>query len=151
MSNNLVLERFNYGPDGTFGRLKFPTREVFYTCERPWLNNKQRESCIPEGVYYLEQRYSPVVQRTSNGLFSEGWEITDVPKRTYIMLHPGNWPSDVEGCVAVGLDYRIIQDHGGRWSNAVVSSQDAFEQIMELMEYHNQWVLDVRGYYPEFI
>ena len=49
----VLLERFAYSPMGTFGVLTVDDFEC-YTVERPWLDNKPRESCIPEGVYRLE-------------------------------------------------------------------------------------------------
>jgi len=156
MSNNLILSRMVWlsdpsiqCPEGTFGKLTFPDGSSYFTCENPWKNNQAHVSCIPEGVYQLEQRYSPVVQRTSNGKYSEGWEVTDVPDRTYIMVHPGNWPSDVEGCIAVGKSLGIIQDRKGRWSLAVLNSQDAFKEIMEKMGQYNTWNLDIRTYFPD--
>ncbi len=148
MTNHLILERFAWCPEGTFGRLKFPTGEEVFTCEKPWLNNKAFVSCIPVGVYYLEQRHSPVVSRTSGGKFSEGWEVTGVRDRDYIMIHPGNWPEDVQGCIAVGNDFRVSQNRKGRWVNSVMSSRDAFKEVMALMASHNEWTLDIRTFFP---
>lgn len=148
MSNNLIIERFAWCPEGTFGRFKFPTGEEFYTCEKPWLNNKAFESCIPVGVYYLEQRHSPVVQRTSGGEFNEGWEVTNVRDRDYIMIHPGNWPGDVQGCIAVGSGFGIYTNKQNQNALTVTGSRDAFREVMELMSSHNEWTLDIRTYFP---
>jgi len=150
MSNNLILERFAWCPEGTYGVLKFPDGTEFFTCERPWRGNEAFVSCIPVGVYYLEQRYSPVVQRTSGGEFAEGWEVTDVVDREYIMLHPGNWPEDVEGCIAVGKRFAITQNRKGKWSNSVLDSREAFREIMAKMAEYNTWTLDIRTYFPEW-
>ena len=156
MNNDLILSRFAWlsgnaieCPQGTYGLLKFPTGEKFYTCENPWLNNKPFVSCIPTGVYYLEQRHSPVVKRSSGGEFREGWEVTDVTNRDYIMIHPGNWPGDVEGCIAVGKKLGIRQNKQGKQALTVLDSRSAFREIMELMSEHNTWVLDIRTYFPD--
>lgn len=157
MSNNLKLIRFAWVdeaddvvcPAGTFGKLVFPTGEEFFTCERPWLNNRPFESCIPSGVYYLDQRHSPVVKRTSGGEFLEGWEVTDVRDRDYIMIHPGNWPGDVQGCIAVGKRLAITQDKQGRQSLSVLDSRQAFREVMALMGEYNTWTLDIHSYIPE--
>jgi hypothetical protein len=142
--NTLVLERFSYAPDGTFGLLFFPSGESFYTAERPWLGNKKSESCIPEGVYALCKRHSPIVQRTSGGKYIEGWEVTDVPNRDYIMIHPGNFPlKDLEGCIAVGKSFQIIEDRLGVPRNAVGASRTAFNEMMELMEVSDYWDLEI--------
>lgn len=144
MSNELVLPRFNYGPDGTFGTLLFPTGEKFWTVERPWLNNRVRESCIPEGIYTLEKRYSPVVKRSTSGEFEEGYEVTDVTGRTYIMIHPANWVGDVIGCIGVGLAYGIMNDRSGKPANSVMSSREAFRRVMALLDAGDNWTVDIR-------
>ena len=144
MNNVIVLERFAYSPDGTFGVMTFPTGEQFYTVERPWLGNKPMESCIPEGLYILQKRYSPAVDRSSGGEFDEGWEVTNVPGRTFIMIHPGNWPINFQGCIGVGKEYTVIPDRSGVPRNGVTRSRDAFRDMMELMETSNAWDIDIR-------
>ena len=52
MVDKVLLERFAYTPMGIFGRIMSPEFQC-YTVERPWLDNRARESCIPEGVYRL--------------------------------------------------------------------------------------------------
>lgn len=147
---NVILERFSYAPDGTFGRLKLPNGRLFFTCERPWLSNKPFESCIPDGIYTLEKRRSPVVERTSGGDYLEGWEVTHVPGRTYIMIHPGNWPRNVEGCIAVGLAYRVLQDQDGEHKNAVTQSKSAFAQLMGALDGRESWRLEIRPFLMEY-
>lgn len=142
---NVILERFAYAPDGTFGRLKLPNGKQFFTVERPWLSNKPFESCIPDGIYTLEKRRSPVVERTSGGDYLEGWEVTHVPGRTYIMIHPGNWPTNVEGCIAVGMDYKVLD---GR--NGVSQSRLAFAQVMAALDGRQTWRLEIRPFLMEY-
>ena len=89
------LERFAYLPNGTLGRLFLPDGTVLYTVERPWLDNKVGESCIPEGEYFCE----PFDGNKFKGVF----QITDVPNRSYILFHAANYPSQLQGCVAPGL------------------------------------------------
>ena len=142
---SIHLERFAYAPDGTFGRLTLPNGEHLYTVERPWRGNKPFESCIPDGVYELQKRVSPVVDRTSGGEFLEGWEVMDVPGRSYIMVHPGNWPENFEGCIGVGTDYMILS---GR--NAVSNSREAFRQFMQALSGMDAWDLVITGYHMEY-
>lgn len=142
--NTLVLERFAYAPDGTFGTLSFPTGEVFYTAECPWFGNKVGLSCIPEGVYSLGKRHSPIVKQSSANMFSEGWEVLDVPERSLIMIHPANFPTlDLKGCISVGEDYRIIPDRTGVARNAVTRSRPAFMKVMELLDSSDYWDLEI--------
>lgn len=139
----LVLERFGYMPFGTYGKLKFPTGEVFYTVERPWLDNTPSLSCIPEDTYALGLRYSPVVNKTSGGEFKEGWEVLDVPDRTYIMLHPGNWPTDTQGCIAVGDKLVVMHRSQNDWLPAVSNSRSTFKKVMGLLDQSYSWDLKI--------
>ncbi|WP_289100998.1 DUF5675 family protein [uncultured Marinobacter sp.] len=150
MSKNVVLTRNAFTPWGVFGELKFPTGEVFYTIERPWINNEPFVSCIPDGLYYLEKRYSPVVQRTSGGEFREGWEVTNVPGRSYIMLHPANWMDDLAGCIGVGKRYEVSQNRKGQWVPSVLDSRSAFREVMALLDQHSDWSLDIRPFIMEY-
>jgi len=148
MSNLIILERFAYAPDGTFGKLLMPDGTDFFTVERPWLGNKEDESCIPEGVYTLGLRYSPIVESSTLGKFDEGWEILNVPERSLIMIHPGNWPFNFKGCIGLGYDYKIIPDRTGVPRNAVSNSVDAFTEFMKITMKQSTWDLDIR---PKFI
>lgn len=142
---NVILERFAYAPDGTFGRLILPTGKSFFTVERPWLGNRAGESCIPDGIYELRKRRSPVVERTSGGDYLEGWEVTHVPGRTFIMIHPGNWPSNFKGCIGVGTQYQMLE---GR--NGVTQSRLAFAQVMAALDGRETWRLEIRPFLMEY-
>ena len=128
------LSRYCYSTQGTFGVLRLRNYNdsnkpyKFLTVERPWLDNKASVSCIPEGRYELGLRESGVVARTSGGMFKSGYEIKDVPGRTFIMMHVANTMDDLEGCVGLGLAPAFIK---GKW--AVSSSRSAFKQFMEAM------------------
>jgi hypothetical protein len=88
----LVLKR-TYFPQGTQGVLEWNGSLVCYTIELPWLNNQRRISCIPEGKYNLEQRFSPKF----------GWHLhlIHVPGRDLILIHPANdAKKELLGCIA---------------------------------------------------
>lgn len=143
MSSVIKLERLLFTRLGTFGVLRFPTGESFSTVERPWLNNRRGESCIPEGDYPLVMRSSPVVNRITAGRYPEGWEVTEVEDRDYIMFHPGNWPHDFKGCIGVGKGMALLTPRNGEKQLAVRDSQEAFDEFMALMEQGNNWYLQV--------
>lgn len=145
MAETIILERFAYAPDGTFGRLMLPDGWQCFTCERPWKGNARGESCIPEGVYDLRHRRSPVVERTSAGAYQAGWEVADVPDRAYIMIHPANWPNEVEGCIAVGREYLIM-----RGRNGVSHSRDTFRDLMRRVVTSHAWRLAIQPYRVEY-
>lgn len=139
----IELCRHSYSPAGTFGTLTVGDLELA-TCELPWHGNKPGESCIPEGVYDLQMRESPVVQRSSGGEFARGWEVCDVPGRTFIMLHPANWPGELQGCISVGLAFGVIAGQIG-----VSSSREAFRKLMAAIpEGENE--LRVYQYRPQY-
>jgi hypothetical protein len=141
----LKLERFAYLPEGTFGFLTFPWGGGLYTVERPWQNNAPFRSCIPEGVYPLKWRGSPTIDRITKGKFKEGWELQNVPKREHILIHPGNWPSSVEGCIAVGSTFLQMKDPKGPCPYGVSRSQDAFEDFMMQVKKGTEYEIHIRA------
>jgi hypothetical protein len=142
MNIALSLSR-HYTPIATLGELRIhPANDhgtTLFACktiERPWLDNQPHVSCIPSGTYTIRKRRSPVVERTSGGEFREGWEVTDVPGRSYIMFHPGNWSTNVEGCIAVGRSF----DPSFRQA-MVTSSRDAFRDFMAALSEEDECLL----------
>ena len=88
-----VLERFAYLPEATLGKLTIDDN-VFWIAERPWRGNKKEISCIPSGTYTCKRYVSK--------RFGETFEVTEVPNRTYILFHVGNFPEkDSHGCLLV--------------------------------------------------
>ena len=88
----LVLNR-TYFPEGTQGTIVWNGTLVCYTIELPWLQNKRRISCIPEGEYVLQKRFSPKFK----------WHIhlKNVPGRDFILIHPANdAKKELLGCIA---------------------------------------------------
>lgn len=98
--------------------------------ERPWKDNKNGESCIPAGLYKLKKRVSPIVDKTSGGEFKEGWEVTDVQGRTFIMFHVGNYVRNSDGCVLIGTKIAVHDTEGFM----VTSSKAAFKEFMNIIE-----------------
>lgn len=82
-----------YFPNGTNGELYTKGERICFTIELPWLNNKHQVSCIPEGRYELEKRYSEHL----------GWHfhLKDVVNRSLILIHPANDAvKELKGCIA---------------------------------------------------
>ena len=103
----LVLNR-TYFPLGTQGVLEWNGTLVCYTIELPWLRNQRRISCIPEGEYVLQKRFSPKFK----------WHIhlQNVPGRDFILIHPANDArKELLGCIApVTLHTGIGKGSGSR-------------------------------------
>ena len=88
----LALRR-TYFPDGTNGQIECHGKIICNTIELPWRNNESRVSCIPEGKYLLEKRYSKK--------FKWHIEITRVLNRGAILFHPANnAKKELNGCIA---------------------------------------------------
>ncbi|RTY96960.1 hypothetical protein EKM02_14535 [Flavobacterium sp. RSP49] len=88
----LVLNR-TYFPEGTQGTIVWNGTLVCYTIELPWMHNQRRISCIPEGEYVLQKRFSPKFQ----------WHLhlKNVPGRDLILIHPANdAKTELLGCIA---------------------------------------------------
>lgn len=127
-TKQITLKR-TYYERGTHGTIVFPNGYEIHCLERPWDDNKRGKSCIPEGEYSLGLRFSPVVKRSSGGEFDMGYEVENVPNRTYIMFHVGNYIKDSDGCILIGTSKDFIGDH----EPVVWQSKKAFRQFMELM------------------
>ena len=135
MSDKVILERFAYSPFGVFGKLIIPEFECF-TFERPWLDNKKRESCIPEGKYTLKLG-------TFNRGGYEAYEVMNVPDRSLIKIHVGNSIDDVVGCIAPGKALGYLE---GKWG--VKSSKKAFKEFMEAMNGVEKSTIHIAQYKP---
>ena len=138
MTKLVELNRFAYTPIGTFGKLYMSEFEC-YTVERPWLNNKVRESCIPEGEYDIE------LGRFNRGGYA-AYEVMNVPERSLIKIHIGNSMNDVIGCIAPGKSLGWIHQ---TW--AVTSSTTTYKEFMKAMENAPQARLIISQWIPEEI
>ena len=88
----LLLQRA-YFKEGTNGTLFCSDKFLCHTIELPWENNKRTISCIPEGVYQIEPRFS---KRFKHHLI-----LKNVKGRSFILFHPANDAKrDLEGCIA---------------------------------------------------
>ena len=88
----LVLWR-TYYPSGTNGDILFNGLKLCCSIELPWKDNQQRISCIPEGKYELEKRYSL--------RFKWHLLLKNVPGRDLILIHPANDAfRELKGCIA---------------------------------------------------
>ncbi len=131
------LERFAYLDDGTFGKL-FIENKVYYTVEAPWKNNKPFISCLPECRYSLDKatssKYGPTYALTNERI---GVTVCKEPgsSRYACLLHPGNWPSDVEGCISPGLSLEAnSKEFETPGPLMITSSRTALTQIWDYIE-----------------
>jgi hypothetical protein len=100
-----VLSR-TYKPNQTLGRLIVLDGDIkrleLVTLELPDNGNQKNVSCIPEGVYNVDRFYS-----ASRGLC---FYVKNVPNRTAILIHSGNYNKDTRGCILPGLYFEDLND-----------------------------------------
>ena len=99
----LELERFAYTGVGTYGRLLGTDLGTIWTIEKLWSDNQVNKSCIPEGTYRVELEYSPKFEQ-------ELYTLRRVKGRTYIRIHPENYPNRLLGCLALGSHLDVLED-----------------------------------------
>lgn len=88
----LLLER-KYFPNGCNGTLSHNNVAICHTIELPWRDNQIGLSCIPEGKYKIEKRYSQKFK----------WHLIlkNVAGRSFILIHPANDAlKELRGCIA---------------------------------------------------
>ena len=71
------------------------------TLERPWLNNQPNISCVPKGTYQCI--WSHMINMNE-----DHYQIMNVPGRTSIFIHEGNFCADSHGCILLGNTYADI-------------------------------------------
>lgn len=108
----------------------------FPTLELPWRDNLPQVSCIPAGVYDCKVR--PCSLGISAGL-GLAIEVLGVPGRSDILIHVGNTPKDIQGCVLVGERFGEDPNYG----TIVVSSRVAYRRIMKDIKEGDEFLLTV--------
>jgi hypothetical protein len=95
----LKIVRQHSGKDCTSGQISIEGKLAGYTLERPWEGNIPLISSIPAGQYHGHVRTDT----------SDRWRIqlTDVPGRTGIQLHVGNFLADGVGCILIGANLTV--------------------------------------------
>jgi hypothetical protein len=101
-----------------------------YTLELPWRENQRNISCIPKGEYNVKIRISPK--------YGKVYHVKEVPNRTFILIHSGNWAGDVSkgyrshvnGCLLLGKSRGKLAGQ-----LAVLNSRLTVKRFMRYMNY----------------
>jgi hypothetical protein len=94
----------------------------FRTLELSWKDNKRSISCIPCGDY-------TVIKRKSKK-YGNHFHILDVPDRSYILIHNGNYNYQTKGCVLVGDDLSYLNSDN---DIDVVNSKKTLKKLYSLL------------------
>ena len=101
------------------------------TLELRWFNNIPNLSCIPKGEYTCKKIISP-----SRG---EVYEILNVPNRTNILIHKGNFGEDSLGCIIIGEQFEdVLNPKADKVITSVLSSGAAFHEFMKVRLYNQE-------------
>lgn len=152
MSELLTVQRYEFTPDWTIGRMLCQGEPVGFTIEDEIRAVKVHgETAIPYGRYELGLRQSPKFSReymwsdTHNILIQTSlissypqvkdfrphdmiW-IMNVPNFEYILFHWGNFDDDTEGCLIGGLSIGFAKNRKGNMKECVVSSRAFYRSI----------------------
>lgn len=122
----VTIDRLTEGEKQTEGLLTVYNGEekIFncYTLELPWLDNAKRISCIPKGTYNVEKRQSTK--------YKHHFHILDVPNRSYILIHQGNYNWHTKGCILVGKTLTDINADGLRDTTSSVATMNKLNKIL---------------------
>lgn len=120
---NLLLIRNTFSKKSTIGELFLNGEKICDTLENPWVDNQRNISCIPEGVYPVRLRL-PRESATRDYLHLL---VQEVPNRDFILVHRGNFPSQTQGCLLVGLGTEQDVVH-----NSVLAMDLLIKEILHL-------------------
>ena len=120
---NLLLIRDTFSENSVIGELFLNGERMCDTLENPWLDNQRNISCIPEGEYKVRLR----LPRESASRDYLHLLVQDVPNRKWVLVHRGNYPSQTQGCILVGLGSQ--QDFV---SNSVLAMDLLIKEVIHL-------------------
>jgi len=118
----ILIKREPSDDKQTLGLMYQDGKVIAHTLELAWLENKSRISSIPLGTY-------KVVKRTS-AKYGEHFHVLDVPNRSYILIHNGNYHTQILGCILVGNSHTDINQDGFK---DVTSSVNKMKELVKLL------------------
>jgi Family of unknown function (DUF5675) len=134
---DVILKRNRYREDGIFGVLLDDQGEgLFVTLEHAYFDDNFNYSPkLPEGSYICILGDHKLEGMTET---FKAFEVTNVPGHTGILFHVGNYNSDSNGCILLGMN---VNKATAGW--AIESSRIAFEKFMKLQDGVTQFTLIV--------
>lgn len=129
--NIRILRLHEQGEKQTLGVLYVEhENQIVFECvtlELAWKENKRRVSCIPSGTYSAELR-------TADESPSRNYDhviFKNVPNRSFILIHSGNYHFHILGCVLVGKKH-VDMNHDQLLD--VSSSRKTMSELMEVLK-----------------
>lgn len=128
MNTNIkaTLTRKEYETKQTLGELVVEEGgSTIFNCktlELPNLNNQRNISCIPNGTYTVLKRNSEK--------YGTHFQLLNVPDRSMILIHSGNYYTHTKGCILVGSNFQDLNQDGMR---DVIESKNTLIKLYALM------------------
>lgn len=125
----ILIERYAYNKKQTLGKLfllsdsETTIIKAYDSLELPDKSNQRNVSCIPEGIYQAIKHQSP---KHGDSLW-----IQNVPNRSEILIHKGNYYTDILGCILIGDDLADINRDG---IMDVTNSRNSVIELISLIE-----------------
>lgn len=119
---HVIIQRAWSDRRATLGMLKILTidHDPIFTLENP-LRASYTDNRIPEGGYYCTPFSGPK--------FKNVYEIKDVPDRSAILIHWGNFERDTSGCILIGLS-AATHHNGVPWIGDSIKAFSLFRSII---------------------
>tara|TARA_R110001606_G_scaffold127073_1_gene261101 strand:+ start:1179 stop:1589 length:411 start_codon:yes stop_codon:yes gene_type:complete len=132
----LLIKRFSHEENQTLGyAIVFNENNgvqyTFSTLELAWKDNAKRMSCIPVGTYVVKKRWSEK--------YKDHFIVQDVPNRSYILLHSGNYNRHTLGCILCGKEHLDINGDGER---DITSSKATMKKLNEVLSEQFEMVIE---------
>ena len=123
----VLIERFWQNENQTEGMVRIlnDTYKVLlkgYCIELPDRDNEKNISRIPSKIYKARKRWSQK--------FSWHIELLDVPNRSYILIHSGNYFTQTEGCILVGSE---LKDINADFNVDAINSRVFLNKMLEIL------------------
>lgn len=122
-----ILNRLEENDKQTLGHLTLYKDAIklfdCYTLELADKQNQVRISRIPPGSYQVQKRHSKK--------FGNHFHILDVPGRSFILIHSGNFYTQIKGCILIGNALSDINQDNER---DVVNSKFTLKQLLKTVD-----------------
>lgn len=135
--NKLLLERYPVTNDKqTEGQLTVLSEagHIVYKCfclELPDKDNQFQVSRIPAGDYKVAKRFSKK--------YNNHFHILDVPNRSMILIHHGNYYTQTLGCILVGDKFEYLNKDRLK---DVMNSVATMKQLVDLLP--NEFTISIQ-------
>lgn len=143
-----ILQRKEYTDKQVLGEFKLfdaQDKEIFNAAslELAWRNNESKVSCIPTGKYKAVRR--------SSDKYPESYHVQEldsdqVKDRSWILIHKGNYHTDILGCILLGEGHIDINGDGYK---DVYSSGKVISNLVSIVG-DEGFTLEITGKQPDF-